>query len=467
MPGQKLPHVILNPAHEPLYSLIARSLVDALPEHLRQRITEEELVRAAGDAFSTFYVGWPVVRRRPVNSALLEVLRRAVNYISGTEEFRKAHQQTAYSAPKSLAYGVALLYNVVWRVAQLPDPSRAPQHVLDYVARNAANALRVRCRDDELARIASELEELAKLLEQNKRGSSSQQGQQSSQQSQGQQQQGQQHGQQPQQNQQHHGGGVGGREAGDQPGTLSTLAKIAVLAVSSRDVEQILILGGEIEARFRFFRGQRREARRGEPNGYSITSNPAKALPREHALPSELWYAKLVSGSWLKRRYVQEKLGMLIVAIDKSGSMAGEKTVWARSVAYALVKLALKRRQPVAAMLFDQTVWGPFTEPSEIIQLILDTVSNGGTCIDCVLRRALQVLDEHRDRANTIVIITDGQDTVTTPPSELTKRNARLVAVMIQGYNASLEHLARVSGGQYMRAELSSDGALKVVDAAL
>lgn len=450
MPEAKLPHVLLNPAHEPLYSLISRSVVDALPPELKSRVSEDELLRAAGDAFSAFYVGWPVVRRRPLDSALLEALRRTLNYISATDEFRKAHSNTAYSVPKSLAYAAALFYDVLWRLLLIPDPNSAPQYIIDNVARNAATAMRERCKDGSLEKMAAELEELAKLLEHSQQW---RRGQQPRQPQQG-------------QHQQNRGAGVGGREAGDQPGTLGTIAKIAVLAVT-RGLEQILILGGDIEAKFRFYRGARREARRGEPNGYGITRNPAKALPREHALPDELWYAKLASGSWLKRRYVQEKLGMLVIAIDKSGSMAGDKTVWARSVAYALVKLALKRRQPVALMFFDLSVWGPWSNPSEIIEKLLSVPSDGGTCIDCALRESLRLLDMHRDRTNTIVVITDGEAGVSVTVDEFKRRSARLVAVMIHGFNDDLEQIARSTGGQYMRAELDEKGALKVVDAAL
>lgn len=213
-------------------------------------------------------------------------------------------------------------------------------------------------------------------------------------------------------------------------------------------------------------KSQRRESRRGVVDGYTLTSKPEKALPREHALPDELWYAKLANGRWLTKRRVEEKLGMLVMALDKSGSMAGKKTVWSRSIAYALTKLALKRRQPVALIFFDFVPHGPYTDPQQILEMLLTVESNGGTSIDRALAAALELLEQHKDKANTVVLITDGEDDVRTPAEELRRRNARLVAVMIDGHNETLQELAR-SGGHYMKAELDERGALRVVDAAL
>ncbi|MCX8169762.1 MAG: hypothetical protein N3D72_01595, partial [Candidatus Methanomethyliaceae archaeon] len=73
-------------------------------------------------------------------------------------------------------------------------------------------------------------------------------------------------------------------------------------------------------------------------------------------------------------------------------------------------------------------------------------------------------LHELRDKTNTIIIITDGKDDVNIRAEELEENNTSLVAVMIKGENDSLRRLAEESRGQYLKAELTEEGALKLIN---
>ncbi len=493
MPGERrLPHAILNPVSEPMYSSIAQLVLDSIRSALSRpgMLIDNELrgltatiasigdaaLTLAGDSFSTFYVSWPIVRRSKVNNVVIEALRKTLHYLVQTPEFQRIQATTRYSVAKSLVYGARLAINVLRAIMKNPQAYQlaAPEalavpsdylqrlqqrlsDVADRVARKAAKEALGDLKDKRLQQLAMELEELSQLLQQSQQRCGCRGGGYATAAITGQQQT------------TSDAAAVmpGGTMAGKAPGTLQTIAKIAVMAVANSDLQQIIVLGGQIEARFRFMRSQRRESRRGTVDGYSITANPAKALPREHALPTELWLAKLANGRWLTKRRVEEKLGMLIMALDKSGSMAGVKTIWSRSIAYALTKLALKRRQPVALIFFDFVPHGPFTDPQQILEALLTVPSDGGTNIDRALAAALELLRQHRDKTNTIVLITDGEDRVDTKPAELKKHGARLVAVMVKGKNPDLERLAKASGGQYLAAQLDERGALRVVDAAL
>jgi uncharacterized protein with von Willebrand factor type A (vWA) domain len=157
------------------------------------------------------------------------------------------------------------------------------------------------------------------------------------------------------------------------------------------------------------------------------------------------------------------------VLIDKSVSMSGEKTIWARAVALALLKLAREKKRRYFLRLFDYSVYELLDDsnPKKLLKHLLEVEANGGTSIDTALRTALEDLEKHRlsELTNTIIIITDGEDNVKTSPDDFKKTNATLVAVMIQGRNSSLEDIARGSGGEYLKVEPTADGALRLVKA--
>jgi uncharacterized protein with von Willebrand factor type A (vWA) domain len=207
-----------------------------------------------------------------------------------------------------------------------------------------------------------------------------------------------------------------------------------------------------------------------ELGGYRPTRNPEKALPRELALPDEVFYYKLANSGLLSKEKITVKEGAFYVLLDKSGSMAERgKFTWAGATALALLKLAQAKRRRFYARLFDHAVYRLLdgSDPLRLSEELLTSAPNGGTSIDSALRTALIDLAGGglSEKTNTVIIITDGEDEVTVKPEEFKKVNATLVAVMVKGYNARLEELARATGGRYMKVEPSREGGLRVVDA--
>ncbi len=150
--------------------------------------------------------------------------------------------------------------------------------------------------------------------------------------------------------------------------------------------------------------------------------------------------------------------------VHNSGSMYGEKTIWARSVAMALYRMSKTKKRKYFLRFFDTRVYppdSPIKEPEEIVDAILKVKSNGGTDITNAISTALKDLIERglSDYTNTIIIITDGEDVVQDLSKELKKANASLISVMIQGDNETLKALS----DQYMKAELSEVGGVKLL----
>ncbi len=262
------------------------------------------------------------------------------------------------------------------------------------------------------------------------------------------------------------GGGQGGTGAGDQPGRVDHLLDILDMLRSVRGAEKILSLGKKLtESLPRMVKLLRVRGKRGEEiYGYYRTTRLERVIPRELALPDELFFAKLASGGLSAREYANMYEGAYYVLIDKSGSMSGEKTVWARSVALAIHNLAVRKGRKFFLRFFDADVYDLITDPLVSFKAIVSIPSDGGTNIDYAIRSAIKDMRERRVRGtSTIIIITDGRDEVRMKVEELKSVGATLTAVMIRGHNGSLEKLARESGGQYLKAQLTEDGALQLI----
>jgi hypothetical protein len=149
------------------------------------------------------------------------------------------------------------------------------------------------------------------------------------------------------------------------------------------------------------------------------------------------------------------------IVVHNSGSMHGEKTIWARSVALAIYRMAKVKRRRYFLRFFDKRTYHLLDDPEEVVDAILKVKSNGGTDITNALKTAIRDLIEKglSDLTNTIVIITDGEDVVEDLSKELKKANANLISVMIQGDNETLKAISH----SYMKAELSEVGGLKLL----
>ncbi len=259
-----------------------------------------------------------------------------------------------------------------------------------------------------------------------------------------------------------------GRSAGKEPGTLTFLSELANEILRKKVNMKIIEVAGKIIDRMPLFVKikKERDTHGDELAGYRLTKNVEKALPREISLPDELFYYKLASSGFLSKEKMIIKEGAYYVLIDKSGSMDGEKTIWARAVALALLKLAREKKRRFFMRFFDFQVYdlADDSDVEKLLTMILTIRSDGGTNIDRALNTALEDLEKLKDYTNTIIIITDGEDKVETKPEDLKKYNASLVAVMIEGRNDMLKTLAEESGGQYLSAVPTEDGALKIVD---
>ena len=382
--------------------------------------SREELEVAAIDLFTMFYRDHVIVSEEPNPSPFLEGLRQLMKLAQGHEAFKRVHALTAGNEELSILATIEVL-NALSDLARSNGEFRQACKTGN-IGRAAKDVLAA------FGTAASRAETLARyaLL------------------------------------------AVGGRQAGKQPGALLWVLDLRDRIMRVEDVEQIVTIAESlVESLPRHVKARKRIGKRGdEVYGYAQTRRIEDALPRELALDDEIIEAKLLGGGLLTRVYATWTEGSYYVLIDKSGSMAGTKTIWARSVALALLNLATRRRRRYYMRFFDYAVYDLASKPSEIAEALIRVAPNGGTCIDCALRTAIQDIERGRlaEKLNTIIIITDGEDDVETQPQELRRVNATLIAVMVQGHNPALQALAQQTGGAYLSVQPTQSDALKILD---
>lgn len=175
----------------------------------------------------------------------------------------------------------------------------------------------------------------------------------------------------------------------------------------------------------------------------------------------DLFYAKVVTHSLLiydlGRR--ERKPRPVYLCLDNSGSMAGDKEVWAKAVSLALAQLAIANGRPVEVVLF-----GDAADPLRVIAIrpeddgptrlekVMDLASyflGGGTDFAKPLSHVLDVIRERDHSGNDVLFVSDGLCPL---PDEFVRRlreekeryDVRLTSVLIGGDPFSLRPVSDV-----------------------
>jgi uncharacterized protein with von Willebrand factor type A (vWA) domain len=110
----------------------------------------------------------------------------------------------------------------------------------------------------------------------------------------------------------------------------------------------------------------------------------------------------------------KERLGKgpLVLLLDRSGSMEGEKDTWSTAVALALMGLAHTEHRTFAVVAFtDQIVFEAVVKPGENLNGdALGLPCTGGTDIDTAMARGLDIIDNNPGPLHEadLVLVTDG-----------------------------------------------------------
>ncbi|NON61473.1 VWA domain-containing protein [Acidianus sp. RZ1] len=213
---------------------------------------------------------------------------------------------------------------------------------------------------------------------------------------------------------------------------------------------------------------------RGELFGYEEGSDLERLVPSELAMPEELFDVKLAESQLLLyQKQIKESLGPIYLLLDKSGSMDGEKILWAKAVALALYSRARRENRDFYLRFFDNIPYplikviknAKSKDVIKMIEYIGKIRGGGGTDISrSVISACEDIKDGHVKGASEVIILTDGEDKIaeTTVRRSLRDSNSSLISVMMRGDNADLR---RISDIYLVVYKLDQQDLLKVVEA--
>jgi len=149
---------------------------------------------------------------------------------------------------------------------------------------------------------------------------------------------------------------------------------------------------------------------------------PPELLALGHPLLRRDFGRRLVEGQLLTyslRGADERGRGPMIVCLDGSGSMAGEKEIWSKAVALTLLEIARRQRRLFRFMCFSSADMPLFTldlNPRERHEVqedraldVAEYFPGGGTDFETPLSAALECLGAARYRRGDVVLITDGE----------------------------------------------------------
>ncbi|MBI2964056.1 MAG: VWA domain-containing protein [Deltaproteobacteria bacterium] len=210
----------------------------------------------------------------------------------------------------------------------------------------------------------------------------------------------------------------------------------------------------------------------------------ARLLPQEliglrHPVLRLDWRRRYVEGALLQYRLRgddERGRGPMVVCLDTSSSMAGDKEIWSKAVALTLLDIARRERRRFRAILFSSPETGLYTldlnrgeryaADLEGSLDLADYFAGGGTDFEHPLDAAVECLGDSRFRRGDVVLISDGECRVSEEwkrrfLAEKQRLDFSLYAILIDVGGSTLETLAeladRVSRVSELTAETAGD----------
>jgi len=228
-----------------------------------------------------------------------------------------------------------------------------------------------------------------------------------------------------------------------------TAIKLAVELKNSQHVKKMIELLGRM-------RNLLKSTAKAKPRKSKLElHNVAMGREVERLLPSEIlklrkyrpifhkdYYEGRLMHYDLKRREKEAK-GPIVIALDLSGSMAGEKEQWAKAVSLATIDLAVKDKRPWAFVAFDAKikdvkVFKKPPKPEEVLE-IMKIGASGGTSYELPLREVMKIIEQEREFTKAdVLFISDGECNIQQEFLEKfnefkKQRNISVVGVLISG----------------------------------
>ncbi len=267
---------------------------------------------------------------------------------------------------------------------------------------------------------------------------------------------------------------------------LKTKLDLAGRMQRSSRLQEIALLCGQMQAFAHALQQAKLEETPEELDGVTLGRELSQVLPGELALwddpETELLFLKgFAEGRlWQYKRHAQrlEGQGPILVALDSSGSMAGEldgqaKEVWSKAVALSLLSIARLQQRDIAILHFSNGVTTyQYARGQATLEELTDCAEafeGGGTNFEAWMREALRLVDTATyDRAD-VICISDGLADVSDQMERAWNRRRRERGMRVFGIlladedEAGAEVFARIADVSFSLSSLSDHAALTEV----
>lgn len=216
----------------------------------------------------------------------------------------------------------------------------------------------------------------------------------------------------------------GGKGAGEKLDLAAKLSK-------NEKLKKLSILVGSLKDEMLAARRKVWSKRGSEVFDVAVGDDIGRIIPTElvslrHQLLKHDFKKRYVEGC-LFQYYLKEERGRgpMVICLDGSSSMSGNKELWSKGVCLTLLDIAKRERRKFNVVVFSSggaplkifesvgkeglSGWG--MKESEIIELA-EYFPGGGTNFEEPLQKALELLEESKFKGGDIVFITDGQSNV-------------------------------------------------------
>ncbi|MDE3170014.1 MAG: VWA domain-containing protein [Acidobacteriota bacterium] len=207
---------------------------------------------------------------------------------------------------------------------------------------------------------------------------------------------------------------------------------------------------------------------------------PSELIALHHPQLRADFHRRLLEGAVLQYRLrddEQKGKGPMIVCIDVSSSMQGDKELWAKAVSLTLMDIARRQRRLFRAVLFSS---GPDSmrvidlnrerryqpELPKVIELA-EYFPGGGTDFQAPIDAAIELIEDKKLKRGDIVVITDGECQVAPEwLAELKRRKDEMqfsiFAVLVDVGSSDLSTLAQFSDRVSSVTKLTVEGSREI-----
>jgi uncharacterized protein with von Willebrand factor type A (vWA) domain len=157
------------------------------------------------------------------------------------------------------------------------------------------------------------------------------------------------------------------------------------------------------------------------PTQITFGNDVENIMPSEFALLANEdtkldFLVRFAQGTLYQTAPLEYKDSALILAIDTSGSMQGQRLHRAFGFAFAVSKRMVNQKRGFSILLFHDepyaTIHMDGRSSLEDMLKILDNVQSGGTNFQTAVERAQDIKEESKWKHLTLVMVTDGEDTI-------------------------------------------------------